>query len=254
MFSSTCVTTLERVVAGPLDLRNHAENSYAGSLFDLGGRAKHSIEFLGGDRTGHAKQRTDDERRHEAGLVVRRGRRTRRMGIGQDAGIGPLDILLLTQFLETVQEAFVQGAVGLRLALQLLKFGFVLARRARNHRRLVDQLLEFVFLGLGGIKFGADRERYALRLGDEARTDRRQLVANLLDLRMGVTELRRELGALAGQLDVLDAQRRQRGVARHFRDVGQFARVEARLAESNQAAFALDAAPLGGRIPAVEIG
>ena len=70
---------------------------------------------------------------------------------------------------------------------------------------------------------------------------------------MGLTKLRRKLGALSGQLHILDAQRRQSGIARHLRDIGKLARVETCLAERDQPALALDTPSLGRRVAAVEI-
>ncbi len=184
VFSSTCVTTLERVVAGPLTSGTMPSTPTPVASSTWAAERNTRSSFSAATAPAMPSRRADDERRHQAGLVVRRGRRARRMGIGQDAGIGALDVLLLAQFLEAGQEALVQGAVGLGLALELLLLGLVLAGRAGNHRRLVDQFLELVLLGLGRVELGAHGERDALRLGDEARPDRGQLVADLLDLGM----------------------------------------------------------------------
>ena len=176
------------------------------------------------------------------------------MGVGQDARVGALDVLLLAQFLEAGQEALVEGAVRLGLALELLLLGLVLAGRAGDDGGLVDQLLELVLLGLGGVELGAHGQRDALGLAQEAGAHAGELGARLDHLGMVVAQHRRQLGHLAGQLDVLDAQRRQGGVARHLGDVGDLAGIEAGPAQRDEARLALDALGARADVLAVEIG
>ena len=159
---------------------------------------------------------------------------------------------MLAQFLETVQEALVEGAVGLSLALELLLLGLVLTGRSGHDRRLVDKVLELFFLGRGGIEFGTNRQRDALGFDVEPCPNRGKLIAYLEHLRMAVAQLGSQFGGLPGEFDVLDSQRRQRRVSRDFRDVRQFAGVEAGLAEGDQTGLLLDASAPGRRVAGVE--
>ena len=161
---------------------------------------------------------------------------------------------MLPQFLEAVQEAFVQGAIGLRLTLELLQLGFVLAGGAGKYRGTVELGLELLLLGLGGIQFCTNRQRDALRRRIEPVLERCQFGAGLDQLGIGRTELRRHLGDLAIEIGLLVTQGTQRTVCSDFGNIRQFVGIEARLAERNETAFLLDALHLGAEVLAVEVG
>ena len=164
--SSACVTILARWPAEPL--AKGTMPSTATPVAFSTWEAEHSVELLGGNRARHAEQAANDEGSEQAGLVLGRAGCGGRPSIGQDARIRPLDVLLLAQFLEAVEEALIQGAIGLRLALELLQFGFVLTRRAPTAPRRVRPALELLLLGLGRVELGTNGECDALGLHQEA--------------------------------------------------------------------------------------
>ena len=191
-----------------LEHRHHAQHRKACRLLDLGRRPEAAIQLLDRDRARHAEQAADRKGDHQGGLILRQGRRKGRPGIGQHARIRPLDILLLAQFLEAIEETFVDGPVGLRLAFQLLELRLVLAGLTRDRRCPIDLDLELLLLRLRRVQLGLNGDGDAAGFGGEAAADSAQFVARLDQSRMIVAELLRKLRDPAAQLDFLHAQAR----------------------------------------------
>ena len=176
-------------------------------------------------------------------LYLRRRRRARRPGIGQDARVGALDILLLAQFLEAVQEALVERAVGLGLALELLLLGFVLAGGAGNDGRA----LSTSSLSSSSSDFAASssaRTASVMRcvsLRKRPRTDASSLRA-CIDLGMVVAVDCRGSSAILRVRSTSWMRSAARPVLPATSEMlASLAGIEARLAERDQAAFLLDA-------------
>ena len=177
--------------------------------------------------------------------------RAGRPGIGQDARIGALDVLLLAQLLEAVQEALVERAVGLGLALELLELGFVLAGGADHDRRALDLGPELLLLRLGGIELGADGEvMLCVAARKRPRTEASSACA-CIDLGMLAGRRWSGIRRSAVEVGLLLAQRAEAGVAGDLGDVGDLVGIEAGPAERDQAAFLLDAPRLGGDVLAL---
>ncbi len=143
-------------------------------------------------------------------------------------------VLLLAQFLEAGQEALIKSVVRLSLALELLLLGLYWLAVPETTAALSTSSLSSSSSALetsSSARTASVMRWVSLRSGHAPR----ELVAGLHDLGMVIAQARRGLGHLADQLDVLDAQGRQRGVARHLGDVGDLAGIEACPAQRDQA-------------------
>ncbi len=158
------------------------------------------------DRGEHADERGAEQRQGDEQLLVRERGIDRHVALGDDPGVGLLDVLLLRRLLEAREEALIERAVGLRLALELVQLDRGIVALPGALLQIAEVLLQALLADLRDLHLLRQIADDLVDLLRDLAAHVAQLGAHVDDRGVAVAEMGRKVGLLAQHLGLLRAE------------------------------------------------